>query len=88
MEKQDGLLSFSEALSLLKEGVKVCRLGWNGKGMWVVLIRDWTVCISHVSDVVGLLPVPFIAMKTASEDFVPWLASQSDLMADDWVIFE
>lgn len=81
-------LSFSEALNRLKNREKVCRAGWNGKGMWLKLIpfMDWTVTDDHIVDVDGLRGLPWIGMKTADDCFVPWLASQTDMLAEDWMV--
>jgi hypothetical protein len=80
-------MDFSDALALLKAKKLVCREGWNGKKMWIKLISrdDYTVS--------GGYPVPndllpWIGMKTANGSFVPWLASQTDLLASDWVLSE
>ncbi|MDY8095890.1 DUF2829 domain-containing protein [Paenibacillus polymyxa] len=83
-------MTFSDALENLKQGKRIARSGWNGKGMWIVLVPD---------DSYGLgSKVPFdwgdkenhlkqwIGMKTADNGFVPWLASQTDVLADDWDI--
>lgn len=66
---------FAQALAILKEGGKVSRSGWNGKGMWICLQRP----VEH-----SKMNLPYIYMSTAQGDFVPWLASQSDLLAEDW----
>jgi hypothetical protein len=79
-------LNFGDAIAILKTGGKVQRKGWNGKEMWLILIENWTVGYEYVKSVDGLLPVPFIAMKTANSDFVPWLASQTDMLAEDWEV--
>jgi len=79
-------VDFGRALQELKAGKRVARQGWNGKGMWLILVEDWTICAKYESMVAGLLPLPFIAMKTANSGFVPWLASQTDMLAIDWVI--
>lgn len=79
-------MDFGEALLLLKEGKKVCRSGWNGKGMWLRLYRpyfDKEFPITENEDSEGT-PVDWIGMKTADNAFVPWLASQTDMLADDW----
>ena len=85
-------LTFGLALEALKLGKRVSREGWNGKGMWLVLIQQasW-----HVNPVVNkemkgfsLDALSWIGMKTADEGFVPWLASQTDVLAEDWVIVE
>ena len=81
-------MSFGKALEVLKEGKKVARKGWNGKGMWLVLVTEWTVDAKYACAVNGLFPLKFIAMKTADDCFVPWLASQTDMLAEDWCIVE
>ena len=84
---------FGWALSLLRSGKKVMREGWNGKGMWISLqkaypqgipinqntaestgIPEGTVCVFR----------PYLMMKSVDNAFVPWVASPSDLLADDW----
>ena len=94
----DNHLSFSDALNILKSGHKVQRLGWNGKGMWLKLIPASCNAITSddMGDMVlthGELPsdmhlLPWIGMKTVDDSFVPWLASQTDILADDWMIVE
>ena len=81
-------MSFSHALIEMRCGNRVSRYGWNGKGMFLFTISgDWefTTDIEGVQD---LPTMPFICMKTATNDLVPWLASQTDLLADDWGIVE
>ena len=74
-------MNFGSALQALKQGMKVARSGWNGKGMWLMLVtaEAWKESVG-----VGYDPLPFIAMKTAQGGFVPWLASQTDMLAEDW----
>ncbi len=76
--KQSGMIlgSFSWALLRLKEGGKMQRNGWNGKGMYIELQKP---------DKHSKMTLPYIFMKTADNNLVPWLASQTDLLADDWV---
>ena len=70
--------SFSRALEILKTGSdRVARQGWNGKGMWLEL---------QVPDAHSKMTLPYIYMKTADGHQVPWLASQTDLLAEDWEI--
>jgi hypothetical protein len=78
-------LSFGDAIAALKAGSKVCRAGWNGKGMYVFIVEadEWTLT-NGVNDGVPLLP--FIALVTADKTQVPWLASQTDILAEDWEI--
>ena len=68
-------LSFSEALLNLKAGGRVMRNGWNGKGMWLEVQKP---------DEHSKMTLPYIYMKTATDDLVPWLASQTDILAEDW----
>ncbi len=66
---------FGQALMTLRQGNRVARYGWNGKNMWICL---------QFPDVKSKMTLPYIYMKTAQGDLVPWLASQTDLLASDW----
>jgi hypothetical protein len=66
---------FSIALALLKEGKRVSRLGWNGKHQWIELQEP---------DALSKMTLPYLFIKTVQGDRVPWLASQTDLLAEDW----
>jgi hypothetical protein len=79
-------LDFGEALHALKRGKRVAREGWNGKRMWLVLVRpqDYSPPTLFAAD--ELRPLPWIGMRTAQWEFVPWLASQTDMLATDWVV--
>lgn len=79
MNNQD----FGWALQHLKNGNTVSRSGWNGEGMWLTLIAggDYNVPMIRAT-AIGLLP--WIGMKTADNKFVPWLCSQTDMLAEDW----
>ena len=79
-------MNFGQALEQLKQGAKVAREGWNGKGMWLGLVDTgyYDVGCSVVGEIDSLLP--WIGMKTADNKFVPWLASQTDVLAEDWQI--
>ncbi len=85
-------MTFSEALESLKMGSRVARDGWNGKGMYVFLVPGSRFKVSR-APLLGIMPEgteveyhPHIDMKTAQGYIVPWLASQADLLADDWTI--
>ena len=80
-------LPFGLAVEAMKLGKKVARAGWNGKGMWLRLVSKGYFDIG-CSVVEGADLLPFIGMKTADNCFVPWLASQTDILADDWCIVE
>lgn len=80
-------MSFGLAVEALKHGRRVARSGWNGKGMWLKLVpKDLAdaVAFQHAA----LDALPWIGMKTADDRFVPWLASQTDVLADDWQIVD
>lgn len=90
-------LTFGEALEQLKAGRRVFRDGWNGKGMWLAYQKAYPEGVpinANTAEATGL-PVgsvqrflPYIMMCTASGAFVPWLASQTDILADDWFVFQ
>jgi Protein of unknown function (DUF2829) len=70
-------LNFGQALQALKSGSLVARAGWNGKGIWIKLQRP---------DAHSKMTLPYIYMYTADQQLVPWLASQTDLLAEDWMV--
>jgi hypothetical protein len=70
-------MSFGGALAALKTGSAVQRAGWNGKGMHLLL---------QVPDAHSKMSLPYIYMSTVQGDLVPWLASQTDMLADDWCV--
>jgi len=89
-----GGLSFGHAIAALKEGYKVARTGWNGKGMFLFLVAGSTFQVNR-PPLLGIYPEgttinyhAHIDMKTADDKIVPWLASQTDVLADDWVVVE
>jgi hypothetical protein len=63
------------AVKQLHNGARVRREGWNGKGMWLEL---------QVPDEHSKMTLPYVFMSTAKGDLVPWLCSQTDLLAADW----
>lgn len=63
------------AVQELQAGRRVFRSGWNGKGMWLEL---------QVPDRNSKMTLPYVFLKTADGGLVPWLCSQSDLLANDW----
>lgn len=94
--KTDGI-SFGLAIEALKKDLKVCRAGWNGKGMWLVLAAGTdgkVIAMSILSDYAkaGIKEIcidPHIDMYTAQGTMQPgWLASQAEMLADDWMIVE
>jgi Protein of unknown function (DUF2829) len=75
-------MTFDAALIALKNGLRVQRFGWNGKGLWLAL---------QVPDAHSKMTLPYIYLEypAGSAPYpggarVPWLASQTDLLSDDW----
>lgn len=95
-------MNFGLAIEALKLGKKVARAGWNGKDMWVVLMSGMTLppfttqgterkvndrTAKWIGEDTPLVTLPYIAMWTADKKWLPgWLASQTDMLADDWMI--
>lgn len=87
---------FGVALQLLRGGDRVTRRGWNGKGMYIVLQAGYPDGIpinENTSRATGLATGtvckfrPYLMMWTADQTFVPWVASQTDVLAHDWEVF-
>jgi hypothetical protein len=80
------------AIKQMHHGSRVSRSGWNGKGMWLclVLADQWGLgnAVAYDYGAVGSKLLPWIGMKTADGAFVPWLASQTDILATDWDVVE
>lgn len=76
-------MSFGHAIVMLKTGKRVARAGWNGKGLWLEL---------QVPDQHSKMTLPYIFMSYPTDALntpgarVPWLASQTDMLADDWTV--
>jgi hypothetical protein len=80
-------MNFGEVLEALKAGQRAVREGWNGKGMWVVLIHPGNAI--HKSSAGAFDMQPCLGLKTAREAMQPgWLPSQADLLAEDWSVVE
>jgi hypothetical protein len=90
-------MDFGEAIHRIrsKVGTKIARKGWNGKGMYVIYQEGYPegVEINHNTSRATGLPVgtvcrfePYLMFMTAKGTFIPWLASQSDILADDWFV--
>lgn len=89
---------FGWALTQLRQGARVCRDGWNGKGMWLVFQKAYPDGIpinQNTAEATGIEQgtvcefLPYIMMKVATKGhekpcFVPWLASQTDILSSDW----
>ena len=86
-------MDFSDALAACKEGGKITRAGWNGPGQYVVYqagYPDGIAINANTAQATGIPQgtvckfAPYLMMLNAQGVFVPWLASQGDLLADDW----
>lgn len=83
-------MDFSTALLHIKSGHKVARKGWNGKGMFIFLVAGSTFTVNR-APLLGIYPEGTVVnyhahvdMRTADGQIVPWLCSQTDMLADDW----
>ena len=84
-------LNFGEALAHLKNGYCVARDGWNGKGMFLTLVQGSNTLASALKLGYGeYVGEPTLAdtvfMKTADNKLVAWLCSQTDMLAEDWIV--
>lgn len=81
-------LPFSGILDYLKQGTRCARAGWNGKGMYVYYVPPNSYpAVTDVAKKEFGDTVPYrgyLAMKTVDNEVVPWVASQTDLLAEDW----
>jgi hypothetical protein len=68
---------FSYALQALKEGACISREGWNGKGMWLQLQKP---------DEHSQMTLPYVYLCYGDNRRVPWAPSQTDLLANDWIV--
>ena len=74
------MFDFGDVVKKMKyRGGRFARAGWNGKNMYIELQRP---------DEHSKMTLPYIFMKTVQGDLVPWLASQTDMLADDWMEVE
>ena len=93
-EDSDNLIpdtfGFDEAIKQLKRGAKLCRKGWNGKNQFIVLAHDITyktkVCgeFDVIHEDIGSQAVAFHGTRGIQ---IGWLASQADMLAEDWMIW-
>ena len=87
-------MNFGLAIEAAKKGAKITRRGWNGKGMFLYYVPEGryparTDAAKSIATEDGKVDYgAYIAMKTAQGNVVPWLASQTDILADDWEVVE
>ena len=70
-------MNFGEALQQLKLRHRVTREGWNGPNQWLAL---------RVPDENSEMKKPYLYISPVDGEFVPWLASQTDMLAEDWLV--
>lgn len=83
-------MDFSDAIKVIKSGGKVFREGWNGKGMFIFLVQGSVFQVNR-PPLLGIYPEgttinyrSHIDLRTVDGSIVPWIATQSDLLAGDW----
>lgn len=76
----EATFNFEEALKYLKRGLKICRKGWNGKGLYIELEKGGNYKFSEI--------LPYFVIKNTQNSFNTWVPSVSDLMAEDWMFYE
>lgn len=93
----DDGLTFGEAIQLMKKGAKIARKGWNGKGMFVVYQKgypDGIPCNKQTAEAFGYKEGelfkcrPYMQMRCADGTHQIWVASQSDILTEDWYVVE
>ena len=84
--------NFGNALEQLKAGKRVTRAGWNGKGMFLFLVHGESITnlihenYGNAEHEKAMPVLDAIYMKTADNNLIPWLASQTDVFAEDWEV--
>lgn len=70
-------MKIGEAIEMMRDGRRVQRANWNGPGQYLELQRP---------DANSKMTLPYVYIRTVQDDLVPWLCSQTDLLADDWLL--
>ena len=70
-------MEIGQAVQALREGRRVIRAGWNGKEQFLML---------QVPDAHSKMSLPYVYIRTVQGDLVPWICSQTDLLAQDWQV--
>ena len=87
--------NFGWALAMLKNGWKLTRSGWNGKGIWVVYQKGYpegvainknTAEATKIAEGTVMKFKPYLMIKNVHDEFVPYTPNQSDILAEDWEI--
>ena len=84
-------MDFGNAIKLLKQGKKLQRQGWNGKGQYIELATNISYIntnqeiINAEHEAIGNKAIAFVGTSGVQ---LGWLASQADMLAEDWIIKE
>lgn len=87
-------MNIGEAIQAMKAGKRVTRPGWNGKGMYLAYqpgYPDGVPINANTAKAIGMPEgtiqkfLPYVIIRTVGGEFVPWLCSQTDLLAEDWI---
>ena len=84
-------MNFGEALEALKAGKKAARAGWNGKGQYIELATNISYMnasgqiVNCEHDAIGNKAIAFVGTSGVQ---MGWLASQADMLAEDWLVVE
>lgn len=70
-------MDIGEAKTAMENGERVARKGWNGKDMYLLI---------QVPDANSKMTLPYVYMKTAQDNLVPWSCNQTDFLAEDWFV--
>lgn len=87
----EATFSFGEAIKYLKRGMKVCRKGWNGKKQYIQLATSISYktangeVVNCEHDAIGNMAIAFVGTSGVQ---MGWLASQADMLAEDWKFAE
>jgi hypothetical protein len=81
-------MGWGHAFRLMRNGNKVARKNWNGKGMYLFYVHSGQWDAAVPSDCGSTVLCPFVALKTADNKIVPWTASQTDMLAEDWMVVQ
>lgn len=89
----NNMMKFGLALEFMRKGKRIARKNWNGKGMYLYYIpaNKYEPTTEIAKEQFKGEKVPYrdyIAMKTVNDEIVPWVASQSDILSEDWFVVE
>jgi hypothetical protein len=82
-------VNFATALAGLAHfNRRAMRAEWQAQNMWLFLVRDWMVLHPPTTVHAPGRMLPFLCLKNTDGKYVPWLASQNDMLANDWIVID